>query len=155
LNQAIKLNEKNMLAYFTRANCRIEMTSIIEQLEQGNNNLVITLGQKTAQPATTPQMPVQDYTQILEDLDICIYLDPKFSFAYFNRAIIKTKQKDYKGAIEDLNRAIEFTPDFAEAYFNRGLTKIYLDDIEGGAVDLSKAGEIGCPGCLQHHQAVL
>jgi len=86
---------------------------------------------------------VTDYTEVLKDYETCLQLNPKFPYAYFNRAYVKCKMKDYTGALDDLNKAIDVEKDFAEAYFNRGLTRIYLDDVEGGAIDLSKAGELG------------
>ncbi len=145
LNQAIKLDSTNVLAYISRGNCRYKMTEQFEKLtdfpaqmavrsESGNNR-------QTAEASKV--LVVTDYDLVLEDFDKAISLRPGFFFAYYNRAFIHLKQKNYKAAMEDLDKAIGLEPEFAEAYYNRGLTRIFLDDTGGGALDLSKAGELG------------
>ncbi|MCD6355279.1 MAG: tetratricopeptide repeat protein [Prolixibacteraceae bacterium] len=149
LNQAIKLDSKQSIAYFTRANCRYKMLEQIELLSGTQSGISVPITKintvtgtfKTQKEGTTP-----DYSQILNDYELTLFLNPKFFFCFFNRAYIKLRMGKYKSAIEDLNQAIELEPEFAEAYFNRGLTKIYLDDVEGGALDLSRAGELGISG---------
>jgi len=143
LNKAIELNNSNILAYFARANCRMKMTDAIEQLKQTSDRIKVPIKNETRKNSETVVETLNDYSDILLDLNTCLEKNPKFPFAYFNQAYVKCKLRDYQGALVDLNKAIEIENDFAEAYFNRGLTKIYLDDVEGGALDLSKAGELG------------
>jgi tetratricopeptide (TPR) repeat protein len=143
LNKSIELNSTSMLAYFARANCRLKMTETIEKLKQTSDRMKVQVKNENKKTTETVIETVNDYTDILSDLAVCLEKNPKFSFAYFNQAYIKCKLHDYQGALDDLNKAIEIESDFAEAYFNRGLTRIFLDDIEGGALDLSKAGELG------------
>lgn len=147
IQKSIELNEKNALAYFSRANCHLEMINQIEQVSEETALISLPLKNDPKQPAiSTETGTVTDYSNVLADYDLCLKINPKFQYAYFNRAYVKCKMKDYKGALDDLNKAIEIEKDFAEAYFNRGLTRIYLDDVNGGAVDLSKAGELGIQG---------
>ncbi len=141
LNKAIELDSQNMLAYFCRANCRLRMTELIEQVKQNSELLQIPI--QGSKNSGTVVETVTDYSVVMNDYAKCLQLSPKFAFAYFNQANVKCKLHDYQGALDDLNKAVEIEKDFAEAYFNRGLTKIYLDDVEGGAMDLSKAGELG------------
>jgi len=143
LNKSIELNDKNLLAYFARANCRMKMADVFEQLKPNSDAIKIPLKNDPKKLDETIQETVTDYNDILSDYATCLKLNPKFAFAWFNQAFVKCKLRDYEGALADLNKAIDIEKDFAEAYFNRGLTKIYLDDIEGGAIDLSKAGELG------------
>lgn len=143
LEKAIDLNDKNALAYFSRANCRLKMTDLIEQLKQTSDAITVPLKNDPRQTKGTIIETVTDYTDVLADYSTCLNLNPNFAFAYFNKAYVKCKMDNYEGALADLNKALEIESDFAEAYFNRGLTKIYLDDVEGGAMDLSKAGELG------------
>ncbi len=146
LDEAIKMEEKNGLAYFSRGNCRLKMIEKIELLPGANETVTVAMG-STQQPVNeTTQDITGDYDKILEDYRLSLYINPGFFFGYFNRAYIMLKQEKYYRAMEDLNKAIELEPEFAEAYFNRGLTKIYLDDLEGGAMDLSRAGELGIHG---------
>lgn len=143
LQKAIDLNNKNALAYFSRANCSLKMADIIEQLNQSSNAITVALNSDPKQTKVTTIETVTDYSAVMNDYTTCLQLNPDFAFAYFNKAYVKCKMRDYEGALTDLNKALEIETDFAEAYFNRGLTKIYLDDVEGGALDLSKAGELG------------
>jgi tetratricopeptide (TPR) repeat protein len=142
LQKALELNDKNALAYFSRANCRLKITDEIDQLKQ-SDAITVPLRNVPKQTAETTVETVTDYKDVLDDYATCLTLNPNFAFAYFNQSYVKCKMHDYQGALADLNKALEIEPDFAEAYFNRGLTKIYLDEVEGGAMDLSKAGELG------------
>ncbi|HEY3371619.1 MAG TPA: tetratricopeptide repeat protein, partial [Prolixibacteraceae bacterium] len=143
LQKSIELNNKNALAYFSRANCRLKMTDLIEQLKQNSDAFSLPLKNDPRHPQGNIIETVTDYQDVLADYSTCLKLNPNFAFAYFNEAYVMCKMHNYEGALSYLNKALTIEPDFAEAYFNRGLTKIYLDDVEGGAMDLSKAGELG------------
>lgn len=143
LQKSIELGNNNALAYFSRANCRLKMTDMIDQLKQTTGAITVPLKNDPKKTKETIIETVTDYNDVLADYSTCLKLNPNFAFAYFNMSYVKCKMRDYESALTDLNKALDIEPDFAEAYFNRGLTKIYLDDIEGGAMDLSKAGELG------------
>ena len=140
------MDDKQGVAYFTRANCRYKMLEQMEMSTGAENKIIIPIKNRTMDDNEVQPEASVDYQQILDDYELTLFHNPKFFFGYFNRAYIKLRLGEYKSAIEDLNRAIELEPEFAEAYFNRGLTKIYLDDVEGGALDLSRAGELGIVG---------
>ncbi len=141
-NEAIKQDEKNTLAHFSRANCREKMVELLESLPDFSEDLTIPVGTPNTNAPEKVKV-ITDYQDILNDYQVCIFINPKFPFAYYNKAYILCKLAKYQEAIRNFDQAIELQSDFAEAYFNRGLTRIYLDDIEGGAKDLSKAGELG------------
>jgi len=143
LQKAIEMDNKNALAYFSLANCKLKMTDLIEQLKQSSYDIVVPLKNDSKKSQGKNIESVTEYNDVLNNYSTCLALNPNFAFAYFNKAYVKCKMQDYEGALIELNKAIEIESDFAEAYFNRGLTKIYLDDINGGAMDLSKAGELG------------
>ncbi len=146
LNKAIELDNNMAIAYFTRGNARYKMLEQIELLAGITEEMMVSTGESLSDNDAVDLVNLPEYSKILDDYEMVLYLNPKFFFGYYNRAFIKLRLKEYKSAIEDLNKAIEQEPEFAEAYFNRGLTKIYLDDIEGGALDLSRAGELGILG---------
>ncbi|MFV0522700.1 MAG: tetratricopeptide repeat protein [Mangrovibacterium sp.] len=135
LTQSIKLNDKNELAYFSRANCRLKIVEKIEALPNVNGKE--TMGDSKYE---------NDYKAILKDYDKAIKLNADFPFAYYNKGYVLCRMGEYEEALNYFELAVQKQPDMAEAYFNRGLTKIYLDDIDGGAADLSKAGELGIDG---------
>ena len=142
LQKAIELNNRNALAYFSRANCELKMIDLIDQLKQNSDAITVPLKNNPSQPGNNIET-VTNYKDVLADYSTCLALNPNFAFAYFNQAYVMCKMRDYEGSLSYLNKALEIESDFAEAYFNRGLTKIYLDDVEGGAMDLRKAGELG------------
>ncbi len=80
---------------------------------------------------------------MLADYDRVIALDPKMSFANYNRGNIKNRIHDFEGAIQDYTTAMTLQPDFAEAFYNRALTLIYLKNAKDACLDLGKAGELG------------
>lgn len=143
INKAVKLDSKNILIYFTRANCQLKMIDLIQQVSQKSELLSVTLSNNSKKKMSDQADVTPDYSSVLADYQKCIDLDPNFAFAYYNRAFVECEMKEYRKAMDDLNKAISIEKDFAEAYFNRGLTRIYLDDVAGGAMDLSKAGELG------------
>lgn len=147
LDQSIKMDDKQGIAWFTRANCRYKIHEQVEALTGNSNQMIMSLKNKNNPTANASANQVQlDYSDILNDYEVALFLNSKFFFGYYNRAYIKLRIGQYKSALEDLNRAIELEPEFAEAYFNRGLTRIFLEDINGGALDLSHAGELGILG---------
>jgi len=143
LQKAIDLNGTNALIYFARANCRIKMNELLEQVNINTDRIQIPLRAGVSQNQNSSSQILADYSEVIADYSKCLQINAKFPYAYFNLAYVKCKTHNYEGALADLNKAIEIEKDFAEAYFNRGLTRIYLDDINGGAMDLSKAGELG------------
>ena len=142
-DKSLKLDNKNLITYFSRANCRIKMVEILEAVPDLSQDMTIPVGSNTSANQTVKKEFLNDYKDILTDYERCIKINPAFPFVYYNKAYVLCKLDKYDEALSNLNKAIELQPDFAEAYFNRGLTKIYLDDVQGGAMDLSKAGELG------------
>ncbi|MFV0506730.1 MAG: tetratricopeptide repeat protein [Bacteroidales bacterium] len=132
---SIRLNDKNELAYFSRANCRLKMIERVEAMPSVDGKSTVGDSKYT-----------DDYKSILKDYDKVIKLNADFPFAYYNKAYVLCRIGKYEEALNYFELAVQKQPDMAEAYFNRGLTKIYLDNIEGGAADLSKAGELGIDG---------
>ena len=156
LDRAIAIKKDFMLAYFARAITRSKQSEFDSQ-----NDKDITLS-RTVQPdvsfATTKgenktaamkndfqplSMKPFGYDAIMKDYETVLKLDPRFSFAYYNRAEFYSREKNYKAAIDDYTKAIEEQSQFAEAYFNRGIARLFIGDTELGLDDLRKAGELG------------
>jgi tetratricopeptide (TPR) repeat protein len=133
-----------LLSYFGRAVTRMKMADYIQSLSTLPEPSTLTIkGVATQEEEEDKDGTIMDYSEILDDYEKVIFMNPRFIFGWFNMANVKVKQRNYIGAIEDYSKAIEIENDYAEAYYNRGLTRIFLDDLEGGAIDLSKAGELG------------
>lgn len=142
-SNAILIDPKFELAYFNRANTRYLMIDYLNSLDDYSQVVTID-GQTTAKGGDKKNIDqVYDYTDVVNDLDQAIALNPQFSFAYYNRGNVKCMQRNFTGAIDDYTKSIQVGPAMPQAYYNRGLTLLYLQDNEKGCHDLSKAGELG------------
>jgi tetratricopeptide (TPR) repeat protein len=111
-NKAIQLDPGFALAYFNRANTRLQM---IEDLkEQESLPVVISFGNNLQQPYFSTKTPLPDYKDVIDDYNKVITLNPDFRFAWFYRANIKAKLADYEGAVQDYSKAIELEPNLAQ-----------------------------------------
>jgi tetratricopeptide (TPR) repeat protein len=69
-----------------------------------------------------------------------VALNPRYTIAYFMRAIVKDLLHDPQGALADYNQAISLNPKFAMAYNNRGLLRTdKLNDPQGALADFNRA----------------
>jgi len=144
-NKVVNLDERNLPAYFMRANTRKQMVETIEKLKlkDETSGFGSKFGINSTIDENSKSISNEVYDEILTDYMVVVYMNPDFIFAYYNRGNIYCTTEKYFQAIEEYSKAINLEPEFAEAYYNRGLVKILLNDIEGGAKDLSKAGELG------------
>lgn len=60
-------------------------------------------------------------TEALADFDLCIEIQPDYSYRYSSRAYARDFFGDTAGAIEDYERAVALDPDDSIAYNNLGL----------------------------------
>jgi tetratricopeptide (TPR) repeat protein len=142
-DKSLRLDNKNLITYFSRANCRVKMVELMESVPDLSQDMTIAIGSGNFGDKDLKKEFLDDYKDILNDYDRCSKFDPDFPFVYYNKAYVLCKLDRYEEAVSNLDKAIDLQHDFAEAYFNRGLIRIYLDDVDNGAKDLSKAGELG------------
>jgi tetratricopeptide (TPR) repeat protein len=141
--KAIELDERNLPAYFMRANTHFKIIETIESISSSENILLNINKHRESQQAEQNEFTNEAYNDIFTDYSVVLYMNPNFYFAYYNRGNVYLKNEQYYQALDEYNKAIESDASFAEAFFNRGLVKILLGDIDGGASDLSRAGELG------------
>ncbi|MDR3666561.1 MAG: tetratricopeptide repeat protein [Ignavibacteriaceae bacterium] len=79
-----------------------------------------------------------DYKNALIHFSKAIELNPSYSDAYCNRALVKDKLNDYKGALQDYDISIKLNFSNTEAYFGRVKAKYYLGDYKGAINDCNK-----------------
>ena len=60
-------------------------------------------------------------TEALADFDLCVEIQPDYSYRYSSRAYAREFFGDTAGALEDYERAVTLDPDDAIAYNNLGL----------------------------------
>jgi tetratricopeptide (TPR) repeat protein len=141
-DRAIELRPDFEAALFNRANVRFELIEHQFSMAQSAPQITITPLQPTG-TATDQQPDLPDFASVADDFSRVISLDPKMSFAWYNRGNIKNRMRNFEGALNDYSQALSLNPDFAEAYYNRALTLIYLGRTADACYDLSKAGELG------------
>ncbi len=154
-DKAIAKQPEFVLAYFARAIARSKQIEFNPETQESKTRLAelptrkkLPLINERVIVGGAPIVPdvskkTLEYDVILKDYERVLNLDPKFIYAYYNRAEIKSIQKDYRGAISDYTEAINLEPQFAEAYFNRGLSRLSVGETTAGLDDLRKAGELG------------
>jgi tetratricopeptide (TPR) repeat protein len=81
---------------------------------------------------------LKDYNGAIEDLGLCIAVDPKSRMARLNQAIIRYKYlQDYNEAIEDCDQLISVDPLDDIYYYIRADIKQNLKDYNGAIEDLN------------------
>jgi Tfp pilus assembly protein PilF len=68
-----------------------------------------------------------------------IRINPRYTTAYFMRAIVQNLLQAYPQALADYNKAISLNPKDAKAYNNRGNLKYERNDVQGALADYNKA----------------
>lgn len=74
---------------------------------------------------------IENYTQ-------AIRLDPKYSDAYYRRAVARYDQGDKQGALADYNEAIRLDSNNSIAYYNRGVALYNLRNYQPAIADFSQ-----------------
>jgi tetratricopeptide (TPR) repeat protein len=73
-------------------------------------------------------------------LNKAIQINPRYSVAYFTRAVVYAQLQQFQQSLIDYDRAIAINPQDANAYNNRGiLKKDKLNDSQGALADYNKA----------------
>lgn len=167
LNQVLRLDPGNVLAYFVRATLRYrrldianeEKSPLLGDISEGASGLVASGTVSTASGRTSNNASANDpglmtslfntgsygleYGAIMSDYEAVIRLAPDFVYAWYNRGNIRCLQRDYRNALLDFTKAIDINPEFAYAWFNRGVTHLLLGNRAQGLSDLRMAGQLG------------
>jgi tetratricopeptide (TPR) repeat protein len=81
-----------------------------------------------------------------------VALNPRYTIAYFLRAIAKNRLNDPQGALADFNQAISLNPKYALAYNNLGNLKFQkLNDHQGALADFNQAISLSPQDALAHN----
>ncbi len=88
----------------------------------------------------------------LEEFTRAIEIDPGYSFAYYNRALVYHQIGDLDSSLVNYNKAIELNQDNAYWTIERGFLYMELGDREKAIIDLERAQKLGVP--LEYRQRV-
>jgi tetratricopeptide (TPR) repeat protein/V8-like Glu-specific endopeptidase len=78
--------------------------------------------------------------QAIQELTKAIQINPKYTYAYFMKAIAYAQVNEFQKSLIDYNQAISLNPKYSEAYNNRAVLKYEkLNDIQGALADYNQA----------------
>lgn len=83
-----------------------------------------------------------EYQSALADFNAALTINPQFSQAYANRALILVRMKRLPDALADYDRAINIDPNYAGAYVGRGNVNRMMSNHPMATADFSRAIEI-------------
>jgi tetratricopeptide (TPR) repeat protein/S1-C subfamily serine protease len=138
-------------------NRAIPVNTLVQGASKIGSNLGSNLGSRPANitrgTATADEFFIAGFNQHIEPGDDvtagklssissftqAINLNPKYTSAYFLRAITYSQIGKLKESIADDNQVITLNPQFASAYANRGISKEKLQDPSGALADYNQA----------------
>ncbi len=77
--------------------------------------------------------------QVREDLELAIKKDPKNSFAYFNRGVMRFRENNLAGAERDFAEAVRLDKGNAPAFIGRGSISAMKGDFSSALTDFDRA----------------
>jgi len=77
--------------------------------------------------------------QVLEDLELAIKKDPKSSFAYYNRGVLRFRENNLAAAEKDFAEAVRLDRGNAPAYIGRGSMAAMKRDFSSALADFDRA----------------
>ena len=93
----------------------------IEYTKEGNNDLAM-----------------EEFTKAIE-------IDPDYSYAYYNRALVYYRRGELENCLTEYNTAIELNPDNPYWTIERGFLHMKLGYQEKAIIDFERAQELGIP----------
>ncbi|MBR4905216.1 MAG: tetratricopeptide repeat protein [Selenomonadaceae bacterium] len=85
---------------------------------------------------------LRDYEAAIADYNKALEINPKFSWAYHNRALAYGRLKRWDEAIADYGRALEIDKNYVSAYNGRAWSYCQMGKFEEALVDANKAVEL-------------
>lgn len=82
---------------------------------------------------------VRDYEAAIADYNKSLEINPKFSWAYHNRALAYGRLKRWDEAIADYGRALEMDQNYASAYNGRAWSYCQIGEFETAVFDANRA----------------
>jgi tetratricopeptide (TPR) repeat protein len=135
-DKIIEKDGGNAIAYFARA---VNTCRQVETMNDANEPYMLS----NASHTIVKNKRNEKCKSALADFTKAIQLQPSFTFAYYNRAYMKTLLQDFDGAMKDYDTALRLNADFAEALYNEGFLLYYLNNRQQACANFSKAGELG------------
>lgn len=82
-----------------------------------------------------------DFALAKREIDAAVNIEPDFTIAINNRALLAIKEKRYDDALIDVNRVIELDSELPEGYLNRGYINFAKKQYQAAVDDFTKVLE--------------
>ena len=126
IEQAIALNKKG------EYNSAMEVLNQAAELYPDNEFIFVNRGNIYNDNFRDYEAAIADYNKSLE-------INPKFSWAYHNRALAYGRLKRWDEAIADYGRALEIDQNYASAYNGRAWSYCKIGEYEAAVIDATRA----------------
>ena len=151
-NSTIRKEVDSKIGYNRGIPVRWVVQGLSELGIRSNNRQSVNLGQTAASSAD--EHFIDGFNKFVEPgIDIlagkrlavsefsqAIRINPRYTYAYFSRAVTYDQLQEWPRALADYDRAIQLDPNFAIAISNRGLLKTdELNDPQGALADYNRA----------------
>jgi len=85
----------------------------------------------------------KDQEEAMKEFSTAIEIDPDYSLAYYNRALIFYRYGDLGSSLSEYNKALELNPNNPYWTYERGFLHLQLGYREKGINDLERSLELG------------
>ena len=138
LDEAIKLNANNALAYFARGTVYVGQKNFDAALKDFDAAIKLNPNDAdTYNNRGNVYVGQKNFDTALKDFDAAVRLNPNDAGILYNRGNVYMDKDDFNAAIRDFTKAIELNSDYAAAYFNRGLSYKILENYESAIDDFT------------------
>ena len=138
LDEAVKLNPNNALAYFTRGTVYVSQENFDAAIRDLTKSIELEPNDADAYNnrgiAYTGQ---ENFDAAIQDFNAAIKLKPDDAQTYYNRGIAYDDLKQHERAIQDYDKALQLKPDDAKIYFNRGVAYKSSENYEAAVEDFT------------------
>jgi len=139
LDQAIKLDPGNLLAYLERGIVYFGMSNYAQALDNLNLAIQIYPNADAYDWRGTVYEKLNRNEEALADYNRAIQLNPQKAIFYNNRGFMYHKLGDVEKTLSDLNRAIELDPGYAEPYNGRGNVNLDRGRFDQALADFNRS----------------
>jgi len=120
-DQAIRLNPKDMSAYYSRGGAYNKKGNYDRAIQDLNEAIRLNPNDKSAYVVRgDTYKEKRDYDRAIQDFNEVIHLDPTDARAYSDRGSANIGKDDYDHAIQDYDQAIRLRPNDMFDYYGRG-----------------------------------
>lgn len=139
LTQVIKLEPKNLDAYFQRAVAKNDLGDFGGAIVDYSKIIVSEPDADTYYNRGNSRYSLKDFTGAKEDYAKAFMLDEQFIDALYSLACVKFDLEEYEDAISDFSTVIKMAPDQPKTYILRASAYNSLEKYEKALIDYTRA----------------